>query len=275
MSKQISVLIADDNVEFGDILIEYLKMYENITVVGVARDGIKTVDMIRELLPDVVILDVIMPGLDGIGVLERVSDMYLKHRPSFLVLTAVGQDIFVQKAMALGAEYYMLKPFDIDILVPRIIQVYSENNYTPLSHGKDNSKTSEKIGSQVKKNDSPVMLATELIQRAGIMPHISGYPYLRDAVVMSMDHSGIFNSIMKALYPQIAAKYNTTPHRIERAIRSAIYNAWDKGLNSNNENVNEIFNSMGKVKPTNGRFINMLANMIRQEIDIQRSIGQH
>jgi two-component system response regulator (stage 0 sporulation protein A) len=268
MSKKISIMIADDNAVLGDLIVEYLKSQKEFEVVGVARDGIQTVEIIQKQLPDVVLLDLIMPGIDGIGVLERVSTMQLRHRPSFIVLTGVGQEVFIQKAMTLGAEYYILKPFDIEILAPRILQAYSESHRV-LSTGRKRHNTSDKFENRVKKPDSPEAMAARLMHKAGILPHIGGYPYLRDAVVMSLENSLTFNSAAKILYTQIASKYKTTANRVERAMRSAIYNAWDKGLNANKETANEVFIAMGGAKPTNPKFINTIADMVRKEMNGQ------
>ena len=106
--KKIQVIIADDNKEFSDILSEYLNSQGDIEVVGMAKDGNEACELIAERMPDIVILDIIMPHLDGLGVLENVRSMQLKKRPLFIILSAVGQDKITQRALALGAEYYIV-----------------------------------------------------------------------------------------------------------------------------------------------------------------------
>jgi two-component system response regulator (stage 0 sporulation protein A) len=123
LSKKITVLIADDNREFGDILYEYLSNQSDIEVVGVARDGMEALDLITAKTPDIAILDIIMPHLDGLGVLEKINTMQLQKRPLFIILSAVGQDKITQRALSLGAEYYVVKPFDMEVLVSRIRQL--------------------------------------------------------------------------------------------------------------------------------------------------------
>ena len=121
--KKIQVMIADDNKEFGDILCEYLSSQPDIEVACIARDGLEALDMIAGKMPDIAVLDIIMPHLDGLGVLEKVNSLGLKKRPLFIILSAVGQDKITQRALALGAEYYIVKPFDMDVLVSRIRQL--------------------------------------------------------------------------------------------------------------------------------------------------------
>jgi two-component system, response regulator, stage 0 sporulation protein A len=134
MKQTIRILIVDDNIEFGDSLHKYLSSSEDFKVVGVARDGIQAIEMIKTLTPDMVILDIIMPNLDGIGVLENFTT--IKEKPLFIVLSGIGQDVFIQKSMSLGAQYYIIKPFDVDILVLRIKQIFMEKNISSFSNKK-------------------------------------------------------------------------------------------------------------------------------------------
>ncbi len=134
MGQTIKLLLADDNIEFGDSLSRYLSSNDDIDVVGIARDGLQTIKMIRALKPDMVILDIIMPNLDGIGVLEEIFDM--REKPLFIVLSGISQDTFIQKTMSLGAQYYIIKPFDVNILILRIKQIFMEKNISSFSNGK-------------------------------------------------------------------------------------------------------------------------------------------
>jgi len=120
VKDKITVLIADDNAEFAMTLNNYLKKEEDMEVVGMAKDGNEAYELIKSTQPDIVLLDVIMPHLDGLGVLEKVLQSGLSKNPLCIMLSAVGQDKITQKAIALGAQYYIVKPFDIEILVKRI-----------------------------------------------------------------------------------------------------------------------------------------------------------
>jgi two-component system, response regulator, stage 0 sporulation protein A len=265
MIDEISVLIADDNIEFVNLLNEYICQYEDIKVKGIAHDGIEAIDLIINLKPDIVILDIIMPNLDGIGVLEKISVMQLKSRPLFIMLSALGQDVFVHKAIALGAEYYIVKPFDVEILVSRIRQIYKEKHQYPFAGFKEKQKAIHKSVTDVKPVNSLEKEVTNLIQKAGIPPHISGYQYIRDAILMSIDKSSVFNSVTRVIYPNIAFKYNTTPRKVDRAIRCAIDNAWAKGHLSRND-----VNSGFAKKPTNSEFISTLADKARLGMSVKQ-----
>ena len=128
MNEKLRVLIADDNQEFANTLASYLRKENDMEVVGMARDGLEAINMIESKEPDIAILDVIMPHLDGIGVLEKVNELKGTKKPICIMLSAVGQDKITQRAVSLGAEYYMVKPFDIELLIKRIKEL---KNYKP------------------------------------------------------------------------------------------------------------------------------------------------
>ena len=120
VKDKLSILVADDNVDFAKNLSNYIEKEEEMEVIGIAKDGIEAVDMIKNTKPDIAIIDVIMPQLDGLGVLERINDLNMDKKPFCIVLSAVGQDKVTARAMELGAEYYVVKPFDINVLMKRI-----------------------------------------------------------------------------------------------------------------------------------------------------------
>ena len=128
MKDKITVLIADDNTEFANTLAKYIEDEENMSVIGIAKDGEDAFKMIQGTHPDIAILDVIMPHLDGLGVLEKINESNIVKKPICIMLSAVGQDKITQKATLLGAEYYVVKPFDIDLLITRIREL---KNYKP------------------------------------------------------------------------------------------------------------------------------------------------
>jgi two-component system, response regulator, stage 0 sporulation protein A len=264
MLGEISVLIADDNIEFGNLLNRYLGQEEDIRIIGIARDGLEAVEMITERMPDIVVLDLIMPNLDGIGVLEKLSTVQLERKPLFIVLTAIGQDIFIQKAISLGAEYYIVKPFDMNVLVSRIRQVYNEENVSPIiqNNAKHDSITQTDTDVELKIERE----VTNLMHEIGIPPHMSGYRFVREAIIMTISSFKTFSSITRVLYPTVAKKYKSTPQKVERAIRNAIECAWERG---NPGSLNAIFRytvNYSKGKPTNSEFIAMIADRVRINI---------
>lgn len=261
-SEKIRVLIADDNREFGDILNEYLENQDDIEVIGVARDGLEAYDMIVTKKPDIAILDIIMPHLDGLGVLERVNSTRMDKRPLFIMLSAVGQDKITQRALALGAEYYVVKPFDMDVLISRIRQL---KNVTSAAVIRSDSSSGYSTGKSTPRKNLE-MEVTSIMHDIGIPAHIKGYQYLRDSIIMVVKNIEIINSITKQLYPTIAKEYNTTPSRVERAIRHAIEVAWSRGQM---ETIDQLFGytiNNGKGKPTNSEFIAMIADKLRLEM---------
>ena len=257
---KIRVLIADDNRDFCDILFEYLESQNDIEVVGVANDGLEACELISSKMPDVSILDVIMPNLDGLGVLEKINTSDLSKKPMFIMLSAVGQDKITQKAMNLGAEYYVVKPFDMDVLVSRIREFKATFKEAVVKDFSSSHSSKSIFSSKPRDLESEV---TSIIHEVGVPAHIKGYQYLRQAIIMSVEDNDIINSITKILYPSIAKIYSTTPSRVERAIRHAIEVAWSRGKM---EAIDEIFGytvNYGKGKPTNSEFIAMIADKLR------------
>jgi len=264
--QKIKILIADDNKDFCIILSEYLTAQPDFEVVGVAKDGLEVIDLIESELPDVVILDIIMPHLDGLGVLEKLNSMQIEKVPKVIILSAVGQDKITQKALTLGAEYYVVKPFDMDIFSKRIRECFGmANNETerknyihPLAVASPAVTTPRELESAI----------TNIIHEIGVPAHIKGYVYLREAITMVVNNMQLLSAITKELYPSISRKFNTTPSRVERAIRHAIEVAWGRGR------IDVINNLFGytihnvKGKPTNSEFIAMIADKLRIELKI-------
>ena len=268
MKDKLTILLADDNVEFTNTLTAYLDNQEDMEVIGIARDGNQAFDMITNTKPDVVLLDVIMPHLDGLGVLEKVANSKLVNAPIFIMLSAVGQDKITQKAISLGAQYYVVKPFDIEILTRRIREV---KYYQPIN--RNNFYTNEMKQSYIeinpaekKSQENLEALVTNIIHEVGVPAHIKGYQYLREAIIMVVNDIDVINQITKQLYPEIAKKFSTTPSRVERAIRHAIEVAWGRGQADTVESIFGYTISAAKGKPTNSEFIAMIADKLRLEI---------
>ena len=236
----------------------------DIQVIGTAKDGLEALSLIEERKPDLVVLDIIMPHLDGLGVLEKLNTMNLNPMPRIIVLSAVGQDKITQRAITLGADYYVIKPFDMEVFTQRIRQMF---NNTISS---EESKKSVSIGTvqdtKVNSKKEPMDLEAEItniIHEIGVPAHIKGYMYLREAITMVVEDMELLSAVTKELYPSIAKKYNTTASRVERAIRHAIEVAWGRGQV---EAINKLFGYTvhnDKGKPTNSEFIAMVADKLR------------
>ncbi|RXI99526.1 sporulation transcription factor Spo0A [Anaerobacillus alkaliphilus] len=259
--QKIKVCIADDNRELVSLLEEYISSQNDMEVAGVAYNGQECLSLVQEEQPDVLILDIIMPHLDGLAVLERLNQQGLGKRPNIIMLTAFGQEDVTKKAVELGAAYYILKPFDMETLINKVKEV--SGHFQPIIQHKSASMqfTSRKEPKQFNLDAS----ITSIIHEIGVPAHIKGYMYLREAITMVYNDIELLGSITKVLYPDIAKKFNTTSSRVERAIRHAIEVAWSRG---NIESISSLFGytvSHTKAKPTNSEFIAMVADKLRIE----------
>lgn len=266
----INVVAADDNEGILELIDTVLSNEADLKLVGKANNGVDAVKVIRETKPDVVLLDVIMPKLDGLGVLEELSkDTSMDVKPNYIMLSAVGKDNITENAFSLGAEYYMIKPFDINTLLRKIREC--KNDRMKRGFGMTRSQNSsyaapeavlEKANTEVT-DQMLEMEITGIIHEIGVPAHIKGYQYIRDAILMSIRDREMINSITKILYPTISKKYQTTPSRVERAIRHSIEVAWNRG---NPDVIEDYFGytvSDGKGKPTNSEFIALIADKLR------------
>lgn len=259
--EKLNVAIADDNEILLDLLEEIIKSDEELNVVGKARNGEEAYGIIKSKEPDVVLLDIVMPKMDGLCVMNKVKkDTTIKKQPAFIMISAIGQESITEDAFEMGANYYIMKPFDNEVIINRIKRTRdkkmahrSAEKYIPL----------EKPGEVRERNLEADV--TNIIHEIGVPAHIKGYQYLRDAIMMSVEDMDMLNSITKILYPTIAKKYQTTSSRVERAIRHAIEVAWSRGKM---DTIDELFGytiNTGKGKPTNSEFIALIADKIRLE----------
>ena len=260
MEKQIRVLIADDNKEYADTLSRNLATDYKINVCGIAYDGFQVLEMVDILKPDVLILEIVLPSLDGVGVLERLSRKKLEKRPQIIVSSSLRQDKIAQSCMNLGADYFMVKPVNFESLIGAIKRSCGEMSFgggALLNNG---------FPKQQRAVMDTETMVTEIIHEIGIPAHIKGYQYLRHSIMLVIENLDVINSITKKLYPTVASDFNTTASRVERAIRHAIEVAWDRG---DTEVLNSIFGytvANSKGKPTNSEFIAMIADKLRLQI---------
>lgn len=249
MKTKLSVLIADDNEVLAKELFNHINIQRDMSAVAVAADGEEAWSLILETNPDIVILDMVMPKLDGMGVLKRIRE--LSQKPTVIAYSVSALQRTVETAVSLGADYYLLKPQSCERVVDTIRELTKLNTVTV-----DNGRKIVDLET----------LVTEFIHELGVPAHIKGYQYIRTAIMMVVENMDMLNYITKQLYPEIAHAYNTTSSRVERAIRHSIEVAWTRGKP---ETMNEIFGytiHTGKGKPTNSEFIAMVADRIRLQI---------
>ena len=263
MSK-ISVAIVDDNERMVSLLDHILQDETEIAVVGHGGNGLEALDIIREKEPDVVLLDLIMPKLDGLEVMQKVNGSGDgRKKPAFIVISAIGQERITEDAFSLGASYYIMKPFDNDVVISRIRQARGQKAMKGIPALTRTGHVAEPAAEYKSRNLETDV--TNMIHEIGVPAHIKGYQYLRDAIIMSVEDREVINSITKVLYPTIAKMNQTTPSRVERAIRHAIEVAWSRGKM---DTINDLFGytiNTGKGKPTNSEFIALISDKIRLE----------
>ncbi len=260
MVEKLKVALVDDNLEFCKLVAGKIAEHDDLELVSMIHDGLEVFNMIAEKKPDIIILDMIMPQLDGMGVLERLKNYPIDKIPVIFILSAIGHDKIVTQAIQLGATYYIIKPFDLNILMQRVKEVRQT---------KVTSNKGKLISSTSKRFSDLELEVTNMIHEVGIPAHIKGYQYIRDSIMMSTDNMDVLSSITKVLYPSIAKKYKTTPSRVERAIRHAIEVAWNRGKADSLEELFSYTVNGNKGKPTNSEFIALLSDKLR----LQRKIG--
>jgi two-component system response regulator (stage 0 sporulation protein A) len=223
--NKIKVLVADDNILAAKRLFDKLNEYDTFSV-STARDGIETIEKINTEKPDVVLLDIIMPKLDGIAVLEYVQTNIKAKKPIFIVFSAISQENYINRVMNLGASYYILKPFDETVIATRIIQLYSDlNKAVYLKIEKYNSSTDLKPKNQ--HDDELKVLATKYMRESGLKAHMTGYSYIRDIIVTAFDNYCQTGSMPKGIYRTIADKNKVSVQKVERAIRNCFESVKD------------------------------------------------
>ena len=257
--EKTTVLIVDDTVRVLSTLKEIIEKDHDFKVVDTAENGEEALCKIRTLKPDIVLLDLIMPKLDGLGVMEYLSKEPMSKKPDIIVVSAISQTQVMESAFSLGAKYYIIKPFDENIILSRIRQLRGMN-YQKGETMIACTPTTDEVRSRDLETD-----VTNIIHEIGVPAHIKGYQYLREAIMMSVSDDALKGGVTKYLYPSIAKHNQTTPSRVERAMRHAIEVAWSRG---SIDTINNLFGytvNGGKGKPTNSEFVALIADKIRLE----------
>lgn len=264
--KKLKIMAADQD------LIQELSRYDFISrdgsmeIIGKYLDGEELYHAIINNRPDLVVMDALLKSTDGIELMRRMKEEHPEIHTRFILLTTIGTESVIETAFLMGASYYMLKPFDNQILKRRMKQVLMSNESMEeeriLELGED-------LAPYVKERNLEGEV-TEIIREIGIPAHIKGYQYIREGIMMAVEDPNMLNYITKLLYPTIAKKYKTTSSSVERAIRHAIEVAWSRGKM---DVIQELFGytiHAGKGKPTNSEFIALIADKLRLEYDLQK-----
>ena len=266
--ENVNVVIVDDNPMILNTLDEMISSEAGLAVIGRADNGKDAIDMIKDTQPDVVLLDLVMPQMDGITVVENIKKKTsMLKNPAFIILSAVGGEQMTEEAFQAGANYFLMKPFDKDILVNKIRRI-GKRPVRPVPGKVLEAPLKAATPEEAAMNREEYMKEhletdiTKMLHELGIPAHIKGYQYLRDAISMVVRDREMMEAVTKILYPEIAKKNYTSSSRVERAIRHAIEVAWGRG---SLEVIDELFGytiSTGKGKPTNSEFIALIADKI-------------
>lgn len=266
--ENVNVVIVYDNPMILNTLDEVISSEAGLSVIGRADNGKDAIDMIKDTQPDVVLLDLVMPQMDGITVVENIKKKTsMLKNPAFIILSAVGGEQMTEEAFQAGANYFLMKPFDKDILVNKIRRI-GKRPVRPVPGKVLEAPLKAATPEEAAMNREEYMKEhletdiTKMLHELGIPAHIKGYQYLRDAISMVVRDREMMEAVTKILYPEIAKKNYTSSSRVERAIRHAIEVAWGRG---SLEVIDELFGytiSTGKGKPTNSEFIALIADKI-------------
>lgn len=251
---EIKVILVDDNAELRRTMKACLERQEGIRVCAECGNGLEALEAMGKYRADVMIMDIIMPQMDGYCCLEEMNRQQPEHMPQTIVISALGRDDFIARAVDLGARYYMVKPFDMPVLVNRIREIGG------MAPGVSPVRTTMPV-----RTASMDEKLASLFLTIGIPAHIKGYQFLREAVKMVVENPDLINRITKELYPGIGRRFNTSASKVERAIRHAIEVAWSRGRI---ETLNKAFGcrvATREDKPTNGEFIAMIADKMALE----------
>ena len=268
--KTLNILAADHSDQTREELKNYFQTREDMDLIDVVDNGQDAYQSILENEPDIVLLDVVLPVLDGFSVIEKINgNKEVKTKPSFVILSSIGNQSMVECACKLGVAYYILKPCSMDNLARRLLQIASIRQEGEKIRGKLEIQTVKKEAKipvpSVDPENTLEADITSIIREIGIPAHIKGYQYIREAIMMTVNDMNLLNYITKLLYPTIAKKYKTTSSSVERAIRHAIEVAWNRGKIDVLEEMFGYTISAGKGKPTNSEFIALIADKLRLE----------
>ena len=249
MEKMYRVLLANSSEDFSTRLTSVLQQSQHYTVVGTASDGVRAIELLREVQPEILVVDTMLPQADGIAVLKAASA--LEHKPMLLVLADFMTEFVSSLLVSMGVQYVLLKPCTARSVLERLDEMRSTLTKSPLVRNRE---------------ANVVAMVTSMIHEIGVPAHIKGYQYLREAILIAVNDMEVINAITKVLYPQVAKTFATTPSRVERAIRHAIEVAWDRGDLDTLQRFFGYTVSNTKGKPTNSEFIALIADKLQLQL---------
>jgi two-component system response regulator (stage 0 sporulation protein A) len=257
------IAIVDDNISYLRIMRDYLSHFREFEVIGTAENGLDAYKMIQSEEPDIVLMDIAMPRLGGLGVLEKLQGQPMKNRPQFIIVTALGQEKVSRIASELGADFFMIKPVDLDELVLNMRHLYSLKNFREIRTVRPGKAApcGEEYEARIRK----------LLDNIGVPGHLKGYDYIVYAMQIILEDLSAINAMNKQVYSKISDKFDTTPMRVERVIRNAIELTWNRG---NIDILDRLFgfdDFCDKTKPSNSEFFIKLAAELMEKSEPSRN----
>lgn len=262
----INIIIAQANVNFKNVLENRFNRSKNFNVLGVTDNGETAVDLIAQKKPDLVLLDVILPKLDGLGVIDKIKDMHLKVDPIIVVISKIDSENIIQATLKRGVSYYFVRPVNLSLVETRLQEIYEIEMSTRSGKKYQESKMQYIRVNEEDTTYNREAIVTNFMHEIGISAHLSGYKFLIQAIMLAAQDKNRLSAITKCIYPTIAKHNKTSTQRVERAMRNAISNAWSRNYSvlMNNIFKNESFENR---KPTNSEFIAVIADKVKLEND--------
>ena len=263
MENQLKVLISEDCAEFDKETLDIFQHY-CMDLSFLPKDGFKTIEIIENSNPDVVVMDLFMHRIDAIGIISTIKKNKKIDMPIFIITSNFARSTLEREALSVGASCFLLKPVSCMDIIDKIIQFSYKNQSARIISKFINNDKICNVGPGP--NSSLELQVTEILHQIGVPAHIKGYHYLRTSILMSTEDPETINSVTKQLYPSVAKKFNTTSSRVERAIRHAIEVAWDRG---DMDILNSYFGytiHTSRGKPTNSEFIAMISDKLRLQV---------
>ncbi len=260
MKKRIKVIIAEENLDLRNHMTDCIGAQNDFEVVFSSGNGAAVIEELKSSSPDALVVNTVLTEVDGFGVVSALDTLALKKRPVVFMISPFATEQLMEEAAELGVTYFMIKPFRIETLIDRLRMFAGDN---AISRRADLPAASQ---------ESIELMVTSILHEIGVPAHIKGYQYLREGIILAVNNIDIINSITKVLYPTVAKKYETTPSRVERAIRHAIETAWNRG---DIDTLNKFFGytvSNTKGKPTNSEFIAMISDKLTLELKQQIAV---
>ena len=258
MEKRFHVMLVEDNAQLSQSIKSFFNMKKDIEISWIAQNSLKAIELIRKEMPDLIILDLVMPHADGFVLLEHLKETEYVGKPEVIVLSSLNHEAIIKRACEYGAIYYMAKPFSMVDLHDRMLSILTMRD--PASNKKQEAEKKEPV-QQIEPSRSESLELETIFMNVGISPHTKGFLFLCTAVELVRQNPSFVFNLTKELYPQIAKQCNTTPANVEHSIRHSIDVAWKSGKLLDLNRIFKINAFSHQYKPSNGEVISVVTKL--------------